>query len=105
MSHKVRTAYGYSNLTYGGDTGPKYLRHFRMRIFQVNGCSTQLWSIISSIVFSALRTKGFTINFVNSFTTEISQLVGFIYVDDCGMIQSDDDIEATNSQMKPAISE
>ena len=35
---------------------------------------------------------------------EISQLVGFGYADDFGMIKSNDDIEATHSQMKLTIS-
>ena len=105
MSHKVRKAYGYSNLTYGGDTITKIFRHFMMGISQGNGCATQLWSIIIYIAFLALLTQGFSIHFVNSFTAEIEQLVGFIFVDDCGMIQLDDDIEATQSQIKFEISE
>ena len=87
MSHKFRTSYWGSNPTYGRDTLPKKFRHFMMRLCQGNGCAPQLWSIISSIVFSALRTQGFGIHFVNSFTAEIAQLVGFIYVDDCDIIQ------------------
>ena len=61
-----------------------------MLLCQGNGCATQLWSIIISIVLSALRTQGFRIHFVNSFTTKIAQLVGFSYVDDCDLIHSDD---------------
>ena len=76
-----------------------------MRLCQGNGCEPQIWSIISSILFSALFTQGFGIHFVKSFTTEISQLVGFIFVDDYVMIQSGDYIEATFSQMKIAVSE
>ena len=75
-----------------------------MGLLQGNSCAPQLWSIISSIVFSELRTQGFGINFVNSFIAEISQLVGFSYVDDCYMIQSDDEIESTHSQIQLAIS-
>ena len=51
MEHKVRTAYGDSNLTYGGDTVPKEFRHFMMGICQGNSCAPQLWSNISSIYF------------------------------------------------------
>ena len=58
---------------------------------------------MSSIFFSSLRTQGFGIYFVKSFTTEIAQFVKFRYVDDCDMIQSDDYIEATQSQMQLAI--
>ena len=81
MSHKVRTAYWYSNLTYSGDTLSDKLRHFMMIICQGNCFSSQLWSIISYIVFSALRTQGLGIHFVNYFTTDLQHLVGFSYVD------------------------
>ena len=87
MAHRVRTVYGDSNLTYGGETITKEFNNFMMGICQGNGYTPQLWSIIGFIVFSSLRTQGFGIHFVNYFTTEIEQLVGFSYVDDCDMIQ------------------
>ena len=105
MSHKVRIAYGDSNLTYDGDTIPNEFRHFMIGLLKGNGCEPQIWSIISSVVLSALQTQGFGIHFVNSFTTEIAHLVGLSYEHDCGMIHSYDDIEATHSQMQLSISE
>ena len=69
MSNMSRMAYWGSNLTYGGDTIPDKFRHFMMRLCQVNGCSPQIWSIISSIILSALRTQGFGVHLLNSFTT------------------------------------
>ena len=72
---------------------------------QGNGSAPQIWFIISSVVFSEIRAQGFGIHFVNYFMTEISQLVGLSYVDDCDMVQSDDDIQATQSQMQLALSE
>ena len=35
--------------------------------------------------------------------TEITQLVGFSYVDHCGLVQSDDDIKANHSQTQPTV--
>ena len=75
-----------------------------MRLCQGNGCGPQFWSIISSMVFSVLCTQGFGIHFIKYFTTEIAQLVGCSYVDNCDMIQSYDDIESTHSQMQLEIS-
>ena len=97
MSHTVRTAYGDSNITYGVDTITDDFKNFVMGLCQVNGCAIQIFPIISSIVFSALQTQVFVIHLVNSFTTEIAQLVEFRYLYDCDMIQSDDDIEAPHS--------
>ena len=51
------------------------------------GSAPQIWSNIRSIVFSALRAEGFGIHFINYFTTEIVQLVGFSYVDEYEMFQ------------------
>ena len=87
MSHTVSTAYGDSNITYRGDTIPDDSRHFMMVLCQENVSANQIWSIVSSVVLSALRSQGFGIHFVNSFTTEIAQLVGFSYVDDCDVVQ------------------
>ena len=105
MSHTVRAAYGDSNLTYGRGTILDRFIQFMMELCQGNGCAPQLWSIISSIVFSTHQTKGFGIYFVNSFTAEISQLAGFSYVDNCDMIQSDEDLKSTHFQMQLEISE
>ena len=57
---------------------------------QVDGSTPYIWSIISSVVLSSLRAQVFCILFVNSFTTDISQLVEFIYVDNFDMVQSDE---------------
>ena len=105
MSHTFRIAYGGSNTTYGGYTIPGELWHFMMGLSQGNGCATQIWSIISYIVFSAIRSQGFGIHIINSFTTEIEKLVGFSYIDDFDTIQSDDDIYSTHLQMQLTISE
>ena len=36
---------------------------------------------------------------------EIAQILGFSYVDNCNMIQLDDDVEATDLQLQLEISE
>ena len=95
ISHIVRTAYGDSNLTYGGDTISDKYRHFMTIICQGNGSSPHIWLIISSVVFSALRYQDFIIHFANSFTTEIAQLARLRYVDNCEMVQSENDVEST----------
>ena len=84
---------------------PNEFRHFIVVLWQVNGFAPQLWSIISTIVFSALQTQGFGIHFVYSFAAEIAQVVRFSYVDDCDIIQSDYDTEATHLQMQLEILE
>ena len=69
-------------------------------LFQGNVSAPQIWFIISPILFLALHAQVFGIHFTNYFTMEISQLVGFSSVDNCDMVQLDDDVEATHSQMQ-----
>ena len=91
----VRTAYGDSNLTYGGDIIPNDFMHFMMGLYQGNVSSPQAWSIISSVVFSALLPQVLGIHFEDSFTRKVAHLVEFSYVDDCNMVQSDNNVEGT----------
>ena len=103
-SHTVKTAYQESNLTYGGDTITKKFKKFVMRLFRGKICASQFWSIIISVVLSAPQTQGLGILFVNSFTMEIAQLVGLSYIDDCDIVQLDDNIDATDLQMQLTMS-
>ena len=66
MSRMVRTAYGDSNLKYGGDIIPDEFSHFIMGLCQRHGSATQTWLVISSVLFSILLAQGFGIHFANS---------------------------------------
>ena len=67
MSHMVRNAYGDSNITYRSDIVTNKFRQLIMVLCHGNGSAPQIWSIISSVLFSALRAQGFGINFANYF--------------------------------------
>ena len=69
MIHVVRTAFGDSDDTYGGEENGSY-KFPCMGSFQGNKAASQIWSIISSTIFDALRKKGFGVNFC----TAISQV-------------------------------
>ena len=47
-----------------------------------NSSAPQIGSIDVSVIFTELTEQGFGIQFSNSFTGELTQLVGFNYVDD-----------------------
>ena len=65
----------------------------------------KFWVIMSSLVFSSPQVQGFSVHFADYFTMEISQLIWFSYVDNCGMVQSNDYVEATHLQIILTISE
>jgi hypothetical protein len=84
--HKVRTAYGTSDLSYGPNYQPKYC-HPIMGVGQGNGAGPQIWSIISSVLFAAMHMEGFSTTFISSITKELIDIVGYMYVDDMDLIQ------------------
>jgi len=84
--HKIRTAYGDSTSTYGPYYKKKY-KHPIMGVGQGNGAGPQIWSLISAVLFLAMRLEGFSTKFVSKLTKEFIDIVGYMYVDDMDLIQ------------------
>ncbi len=101
--HKVRTLYGDSSSTYGGED----LKHFLFPIQGVgqgNGAGPQIWSILSSTIFFALRKMNCGVHFVSAITKELMHLCGFAYVDDCDMIETASSAAEVEQRMQKTIS-
>ena len=62
MLHVVRTAFGDSTDSYGGDDCGEFQLPC-MGVFQGNKAGPPIWSIVSSIIFDALRKQGYKFNF------------------------------------------
>ena len=77
----------------------------RNRGNQGNGYAPQIWYTISSVDFEELIEQGFGINLSNSFTGELTKLLGFSYIDDYDIIQSSDDVNTTHQDMLYALLE
>ena len=90
MVHRVRTAFGDSERTYGGDNFESWL-FAPQGILQGNASGPAIWTIISSLIFDILRQKGHSDRFCSAISKELYLLVGFAYVDDCDLIQSGQD--------------
>lgn len=75
--HRVRTAFGYSEISYGGDDFVDWL-------FAPQGA-------IQGNASGVLRKEGHSDRFCSSISKELFLLVGFAYVDDCDLIQSGQD--------------
>ena len=100
--HRVRTVYGDSSSTYSWSSG-----HFTLPpqgTGQGHGAGPQIWSVLSSVLFSILQDKGFTSSFINALTNELFHLSGFAYVDDCDMIQLGTSIEGVIETTQRALS-
>ena len=90
MVHRVRTAFGDSEGTYGGDDYPDWLAAPQGAL-QGNASGPAIWTILSSIIFDVLRTRGFSSHFCSSISKHLLLIVGYSYVDDCDLFQSGED--------------
>ena len=84
LIHTVRTAYGSSSGTYGGEND-QYLNK-PQGLGQGNGAGPTVWSILSSTVFDSLRTQGYSTCFCSALSLGLLRLCGFSYVDDCDLL-------------------
>jgi hypothetical protein len=101
MTHKVRTAFGDSAKSYGGQqTYKKKWRLPPQGVLQGNGCGPAIWSILSSNLFHILRDKGHRNKFISFLRKLVLELAGFAYVDDTDLLQTDTFVEAVVQQMQ-----
>lgn len=92
MTHRVRTAYGDSDITYGGDSYANW-KNAPQGVLQGNAAGPVIWAILSSVIFDILRKKGFCDKFCMCLSRELFELVGFAFVDDADLIQSGADAD------------
>jgi hypothetical protein len=83
MSHKVRTAFGDSTMTYGGDLDKSKWKLPPQGILQGNGAGPAIWSILSSRIFTMLHNNGHSNTICSCIRNLILELSGFAYVVTC----------------------
>ena len=84
MEHYIRTAYGDSIQTYGGDTWIR-IPH---GIGQGNGAGPPIWACVSTPLFEAMREDGYGSTFTSPITLLLLNITGFAFVDDADLIQT-----------------
>ncbi len=84
--HKVRTAYGDSEKTYGG----KVLGIPIHGIYQGNGAGPAIWAFLSFPLLDLMRNKGFGFLLFTPISKTKVQFVGYAFVDDTDLIQIPD---------------
>lgn len=100
MIHRIRTAFGDSELTYGGETLINW-ENQPQDILQGNTAGPDIWSALSPVVFKILHKRGFGCKIITSISKQLFTLVGFAYVDDCDLMQTGcDPIEVLTSMQK-----
>ena len=87
MINTLPTAFGDSDLTFGGEDFPNWENEPQGAI-QGNASGPVIWLIPSSMIFSILWKKGLSVQFCSSLSKQLFVLVSFSFLDDCDLIQS-----------------
>ena len=104
MIHKIRTVYGDSDISYGGEDIGDWV-NYPQGVLQGNASGPQIWSILSSIIFSILRKKGFGTKFCSCLSQSLFIMIGYSYVDDCDLLQAQEDPLSTIQSMQEVINQ
>ena len=102
MTHRIRTAFGDSNITYGGDDFVDW-KTAPQGAIQGNASGPAIWAVLSSIIFDILHKRGFGVPFCSALSKELFIIVGFSYVDDCDLFQSGEDPAEVLASMQALI--
>ena len=84
LTHRIRTAYGDSKLSYGGD---QWARD-PSGICQGNGAGPTIWALVSSPLLKMLREAGYGAKLHASIGDTFIHMCGFAFVDDADTIQT-----------------
>jgi hypothetical protein len=87
MVHTVRTAYGDSIDSYGGDLWILKLEPPPQGLGQGNGAAPATWALVSSPLLNVLRSKGYGVVFKCAILKKEFKIVGYCFVDDSTIIQ------------------
>ena len=84
LRHTIRTAFGDSETSYGGDGWVVPLQG----IYQGNGAGPLIWAVVSSPLLEILRAEGCGTFFKACLDKEEIRLAGYAFVDDTDLIQT-----------------
>jgi hypothetical protein len=82
--HQVRTGYGDSSKSYGGDAWITPMHG----IGQGNGAGPAIWAVLSTPLLNMLRSVGVGCDFVSPLSKDKTSFVGYAFVDDTDVIVS-----------------
>ena len=86
LRHKVRTAFGDSDESFGGENWRDL--EALMGVGQGNGAGPAIWAVISTVFFDTLRKNGFGAILKAPFSKVEVNLTGYGFVDDTDLLQT-----------------
>jgi hypothetical protein len=85
LRHHIRTAFGDSTVSYGGDLKPgDPPKH---GVGQGNGTGPAIWAILSTPGLDLLRSQGTSVNLQSALSHETLRMAGYSFVDDTDLPQ------------------
>ena len=87
MSHSIRTSFGDSKSTYGGDASDVLLNTPTKIIGQLNVAAPFIWVVVSIPLLNCLRKAGHGAAFKYSISGDTTKLVGYCFVDVSTIVQ------------------
>ena len=87
MSHSIRTSFGDSKSTYGGDASDVLLNTPTKIIGQLNVAAPFIWVVVSIPLLNCLRKAGHGAAFKYSISGDTTKLVGYCFIDDFKIFQ------------------
>ena len=87
ITHSVRTPFGYSNTTYGGDTWSVPLNPPPQGLGQGNGAAPDIWAILRTLLLNCLRKLGHGSALKCCISGDTTRLVGYYFVYDSTIFQ------------------
>ena len=101
LRHNIRTAYGDSLTSYGGEENGKD----PSGICQGNGAGPAIWALVSSPLLDILRDAGYGAKLHSALEKTFFHLSGFAFVDDADTVQTGDLDEPTYTMLEKAQEE
>jgi hypothetical protein len=95
LEHTIRTAYGDSEDTYGGDMWVIPMQG----VYQGNGAGPLNWAVGSSLLLDIMREEGFGIFYQTSLSAQVIRFVGYAFVDDTDLVQTGKDGSETGLEI------
>ena len=102
LVHHVRTLFGTSKESYGGENDTTYDLP-PQGMGQGHGSGPTIWSILSSTIFEILHAEGFASDFIFSISKGLFHLCGFSYVDDCDLLFIGEDVHIVAEKLQSML--
>jgi hypothetical protein len=103
MRHKVRTSFGDSDITHGGNWESSQWKTPPQGVLQGNGSGPAIWSILSSIIFQILHKQSQNNTICSPIRQQTLDLIGFAYVDDADLLRTGNTVAMAAQRMQNTV--